>query len=57
MSVATTVSVQFTLDRGEGQLWAGRPRGLVIRAVDAFMIPFSILWGGFAGARFGVGET
>src|SRR5436853_5210270 len=37
------------LEAGEQLLWAGQPRrGICFREADMFMIPFSLLWAGFA---------
>jgi hypothetical protein len=41
--------IQRELDPTEKLLWYGRPPlGLRLRAHDAFLIPFSLMWGGFA---------
>lgn len=41
--------IQQTLSSGEHLLWSGQPRaGVVFRSADALMIPFSLMWGGFA---------
>jgi hypothetical protein len=41
--------IRHELAKGEQLLWAGRPTlGLVLRSADALLIPFSILWAGFA---------
>ena len=42
-------TVQKELNSGERLIWTGTPgRGVRLRSSDAFMIPFSLMWGGFA---------
>ena len=44
-----TTEIEKLLSSGERLLWSGRPRGGVrFRPADAFMVPFSLLWCGFA---------
>lgn len=41
--------IHAQLMTGERLLWSGRPaQGLLLTAQDALMIPFSLMWGGFA---------
>jgi hypothetical protein len=42
-------SLTSQLADGEYVLWQGKPPdGIIFRATDIFMIPFSLMWGGFA---------
>jgi hypothetical protein len=42
-------SIERELNSGERLLWKGRPRGGIrFRAADFFLIPFTLLWAGFA---------
>jgi hypothetical protein len=48
MDQSTETVVSSQLDSNERLLWAGKPRGGIrLRGQDAFLIPFSLLWGGF----------
>ncbi len=41
--------IRDELGPGEQVLWVGCPRqGIVLRAADMFLVPFSLTWGGFA---------
>ena len=41
--------IQRDLDGSESLLWSGRPKqGVLLRRSDGYMIPFSLLWCGFA---------
>jgi hypothetical protein len=49
MDTNPSLVISKELASGERLLWSGRPRpGVVFRGSDLFLIPFSLLWCGFA---------
>lgn len=41
--------IKLELAPNEKLLWSGKPKqGIVLRGTDFFLIPFSLMWGGFA---------
>ena len=49
MDYDTSQKIRAQLASGESLLWSGRPRqGVIFRGSDIFVIPFSLLWCGFA---------
>jgi hypothetical protein len=49
MDFETQRRLQAEMGSGERLLWAGRPaQGLRFRIADAVLVPFSLLWAGFA---------
>lgn len=49
MEGSAELEISRHLESEELLIWSGRPKqGIILRGSDAFMIPFSIFWSGFA---------
>jgi hypothetical protein len=45
VSITPPPEIAATLDRGERVIWSGQPpHGLMLRGMDAFLIPFAVVW-------------